>query len=440
MAGVKEYFIIENENLIYKLIDLGVNFKSKEKVLRDISARIHNNQVGYIQFRDEDGNILKLYIVPKIFKEVDRTKWKEAFSKYIDFAFSLVHKYRNLSINEFKHLETLVSLYRKNLPVIGEFGFEYIIYLKYDFALRNIYKFFKQYRAYITEEVSYHSQTIKHKINLKKNIVEINKAKIHQIKKKKLIYSDLAILTYKVLNYFEKKILPCFTEELGGNLYNRLLRIRNLLRLKYKAHTHEHIKPENLLSFRVKSLFKNHTAGSLYAYLLTLMGIDTFEGSEQNRIITADTLAFFIYPEKVYEVFVYDYLITNCLKPDEIEFMPPPKEKYYISTKEAGEICKGSNPDIVVHRDKLVIVADVKWKMIKSINDISTDDILKLERDCRVWSRGKRVVPVLIYPVLKIEPGCVWVKYSNGDTFRFYVMEIFKTDLFQLDIAKGVAD
>lgn len=426
--SINEIFIKENDNLIYKLIDLGISFKKAEKDLKSISEKIYNNQVGCLQFKDENKNLFKIYVLPKIFEnpqnEEEKIKIMENFSKYIHLAFSLVEKYQGmLNYKEFVHIETLLNQYNKALNRAKAINFEKLLYFKYQLVLQRILRFFQKHQAYIIEEKTYFSQTLKHKIDLKKNIKEVNKTKIHQTKEETLIYSQLAYISYQALNSFEEKMLKNFEEEIKEKLYHIFTKTKNLLKKKYKIYTIEKANVKEMLSNKTKTLFKKPEDKKLYSYLLTLLGIEIIEGEKKDIYISPNILTFFISPEKVYEVFVYDCLKEKCptLK---IEFQN--KKTFFLKSnlKSNSLIEKESKPDIILYNGNRLIIIDCKWKIIKEIGDINLEDILKLERDKRVWSEnGVKIIPILIYPVIQKNDKIFNIKFSENDSFEFYICE-----------------
>jgi len=419
MEKIKEIFISENERLLDKLIDEGVDFREKEKELKEISNKSYNNKVGYIQFRDKKGNLYKVYVLPKIIKkdEKDKSILKREFASYLNTALNLVGKHKGLNIIEFKHIESLANYLNKGQTSFD--SFESVIYKKYEIVLEKMFEYFKRHNPYTIKEEAYFSQTLKHKLDLMKNIKEINKSRIHQKKKEKLIYSEIAYITYKVLNYFESEILINFEKEIKPKLQDKILRLKNLIKKKYKEYSTEKAKIKEILSNNVKKLFKTNKDRKIYSYLLTLLGLEMFVEDKKVDYISTNAITFFISPEKIYEVFVYDYL-ESIFK--DVGFQQ--SKTYCLKLDNKEEITTESIPDIIIRTENKIFLIDTKWKILDEIKDISNEDMLKLERDCKVWSdNGKEIIPVLIYP--KSEPKCAKIeaKYSEKESFTFYIQE-----------------
>lgn len=427
MMNIKEIFIWENDNLIYELIDLGIDFKEKDKDLRNISEKIYNNQIGYIQFKDKKESLYKIYILPKTIKKPTNNKEKERVKKeffnYMHFSFELIEKYKNLNIKEFKHIEPFLDYFKSENVSFTDF--ENLLYLKYELALKNIFKYFQKHKAYIVEEKAYYSQTLKHQLDLKRNIKELNKAKIHQKRKEVLIYSELAHISYQVLNYFDEKILNNFNPTIQAKLFHKVISLKNLLIRKYKTHSPKKAKLKKVISHRTRSLFKKPEDKKLYSYLLTLLGTEITESEEKSIYLMPEILTFFVSPEKIYEIYVYDFC-KNFYKDKypkyKVEYQIG--KNYYIQTKEGKRELK-SIPDIVIYKSSITILIDTKWKILEKIDNIKNEDILKLERDYKVWSSGgNKVIPVLIYPIFPANKEKVKLEFSNTKSFKFFVKEI----------------
>ena len=421
--SIQEIFISENDNLIYKLIDLGIDFKTKEKDLRKISEKIYNNQIGYIQFKDNKENLYKIYILPKIIKTPSNDKEKKAvkekFFNYMYFSFELIEKYKNLNIKEFKHIEPFLDYFKSEKVSFTDF--EHMLYLKYELALKHVFKYFQKHKAYILEEKAYYSQTLKHQLDLRKNIKEMNKAKIHQKRKEVLIYSELAHISYQILNFFDKKILNNFNPAIQAKLSHKVISVKSLLKRKYKTHSPKKAKLKEIISHRIKNLFKKPEDKKLYSYLLTLLGTEITENKEKSLYLMPELLTFFVSPEKIYEVFVYDFYKEKHKK-HKIEYQV--SKDYKIQTKEGTKELK-SIPDIVIYKGNTIIIIDTKWKILKGIDDIKNEDILKLERDTKVWSVGQnKIIPLLIYPVINVKTKELNLIYSEKNNFKFHIRKI----------------
>jgi len=424
--NVKEIFISENENLIQKLIEEDIDFSDIElrKALATISAKVFNNKVGYIAFKDEDGTVYKVYIVPKIFNSsISHQELKKKFFQYMKKAFELVSKYGKKYYKELENYDTILLFHKRK----GTFrNFEDILLFKYIRILENIYSYFQKHRAYRVKYEACNSQTLKYKLDLKRNIKELNKSKIHQIRKITLIYSKLAFITYQVLNTFQKtklRILEEITQERLEHLVNK---IKNLLRKKYKVVTSKNIKLRKLLSNNIKILFRKTEDKKLYSLLLSLLNeeIRTDNGNK-NIILIPNIVTFFVSPEKIYELYVFD-IILNRLRTKCVELQPLKKYQIIINNKDIKN--KESNPDILIKTKKYLFLMDVKWKILKEIP--SDEDILKLERDVKVWQEErKKTIPVLVFPkisslVSKSKSKKIKLIFSNKDMFQFYVIQI----------------
>ena len=73
---------------------------------------------------------------------------------------------------------------------------------KYIAALDEIDKFFKHYKRYIYKQKPCIANEFKYKINIKKNITEVNKTQIHQNLREEISYSKIADITKSIIKLF----------------------------------------------------------------------------------------------------------------------------------------------------------------------------------------------------------------------------------------------
>ena len=76
-----------------------------------------------------------------------------------------------------------------------------------------------------------------------------------------------------------------------------------------------------------------------------------------------------------------------------------------------------------------LIVIDVKWKILKSLAEISLDDLLKLKRDVEIRKcKNEKVIPFLIYPyIYSNNSPTKFIKITETichNKFDFYIKEI----------------
>ena len=371
----KLVFVNENENIFEACQKQGVLVDIKH--LEFISKKANNNYIGYYQFL-QDEVYYKIYILPKTSPRVANNE--ENKRNFI----SLLSKYYVLK-NEYSSIKPI----SKNRNIV-DFAFEsenesnrsdeldkFIDY-KYKDALQTIEQFFKKHKNSLSKEKKFYAQSIRHQFDLKRNILEADKSKIHQRKKEPYLYSKLAIISVEVLHHFLK--------HKGKN--REAKKLKNRIEAKYGVERYS-FKPKEIGSQKVLKLFKSSDEKELYLALLSLLGVENyFEDNNYKEMLKFHNQhAHFFRPEDLYEWMVYDKLIHEYGK-EAVQMKSV--YKYKISDKE-----RDAEPDFVVTYDNEIIVIDAKWKVLKSKTKISFDDVIKLWRD-RLLTEATRAV--LIYP------------------------------------------
>jgi hypothetical protein len=425
----KIIFINENEDVFEVLDKENVEYSKKiVQHLRFISRKKSNNYIGYYQFKQND-LFYKLYILPKISPKVfdEKTNIKN-FINLLKLYYELKSKYKEIKANEI--FDNIIDFGfdtnddRKNSDNIEDF-----INYKYLDALKVIEEFFKRHNRSINKEIDFMSQSIKNRLDLKRNIAELDKSKIHQIKRVPYLYSKIAIISIECINYFN-------TKDLNKTIKNRAKIINSKIKNKFKMKENFDFKLNQITSKKIKKLFKTKEQVKLYTALLQLIGVENyyndFESKEIFKLYNQHSL--FFRPEKLYEWFVYDRLVKiypdyNILKDD-----------YENGTKKTYKINKfdiDSKPDIlVIDNNKRLFTIDVKWKMLdKNIPDIS--DMLKLKRDTEVRVNDyKKVYSLLIYPEVQEELYQEYLTLNDKSDFAFYTRE-FRLNI-DSDILEGI--
>ena len=108
------------------------------------------------------------------------------------------------------------------------------------------------------------------------------------------------------------------------------------------------------------------------------------------------------------------------LKDKNVKFQQSNEYQIIINGYSKG---KKSIPDILVETEGSTLLIDVKWKILEK--EPSDEDILKLERDVKVWKKsGKKLIPILIYP--KIVNPLLNRKFNK--IHLFYTSFLFLTE------------
>ncbi len=378
----KLIFVNENENIFEACIKQGFNLDITH--LKFISAKANNNYIGYYQFL-EDEVYYKIYILPKTTPrvtndEINKRNFIDLLSKY----YQLKNRYSSIKFEKQNKNIVDFSLESQKEQKRSDKLDDFIAY-KYNDALQTIERFFKKHKNSLVKEKRYYSQNIRHQFDLKRNILEADKSKIHQRKKEPYLYSKLAIISVEVLHHFLKH----------KSRDREAKKLKNRIEAKYNLESYS-FKTNEISSKKVLKLFKSSDEKELYLALLALLGVESYfeDNSYKEMLKLHNQHAHFFRPEKLFEWKVYDYLLKSS-EFSELYYEGlhnnETKKKFYLQSKEHKEEYS-SNPDLIGKKDNESFVIDVKWKILDEPKEI---DIQKLARDAKVRGLSKGI---LIYP------------------------------------------
>jgi len=407
----KTLFVDENEDIFEAFDRLGVEYTQKiVKHLRFISNKKSNNYIGYYQFKSE--NIYyKFYILPKTSPKTDNENLnKKNFINLLKIYYELKAKYKVIKSEEiFDNIIDFSFDDRKNQNNSDELD-DFINY-KYENALRVVEKFFKKHNHSIFKEINFNSQSVKNSLDIKRNITERDKSKIHQRKKVPFKYSKIALVSLECIEYFLQK-------ELLKSVKSKAKKLNSKIKSRYYLKEDFSFKLKQITSKKITKLFKSNEQLELYYALLQLIGVENyFENNSSRELLKLHNQhSLFFRPEKLFEWIVYDYL-NKEYKGYEIlkdSFGEGTTSQYLLADTE-----RDSNPDFILKKDDEVIVVDAKWKILKKKSDIGFDDVAKLRRDSLLNSATSAL---LIYPKVLFNLE----KYTmNFDNFNFTIHENF---------------
>jgi hypothetical protein len=407
----KLIFVNENENIFEVSLKEGLNLDITH--LEFISKKANNNYIGYYQFL-KDEVYYKIYILPKTTPKVDSEEInKKNFIKLLSKYYELKNRYS--SINFEKRNKNIVdfSLESEQEQSRSDELDDFIVY-KYNDALQTIENFFKKHKNSLVKEKKFYAQNIKHTFDLKRNILEVDKSKIHQRKKEPYIYSKFAIISVEVLHHFFKY-----------KVKNReAKKLKNRIEAKYNLDNYD-FKVKDISSKKILKLFKSQDEKELYLSLLTLLGVESyFEDNIYREILKLHNQhAHFFQPEKLFEWKVYDYLLKSAEFTElyyEGLHMIETKKKFYLQSNEHKEEFS-SNPDLIGVKDGKKYVIDAKWKLFDKPQE---NDVQKLARDAKIRGYNKGI---LIYPMQEKSSNYALNQkyaYSYEDNFSFEIRVI----------------
>lgn len=442
----------ENEkDVITKIQDAGLNIPNLEIKFSTLFSRAANNYVGYYLYQQDD-IVYKILILPKIISKHDN----EAEKKFIIY---LLHYYRlnveygfDLSKKIAGSLVDLVYESHKNkdfshLPV------EQFEYYRHQSTIKSIFTFFKRYKKNKKNKQDYVSQAIQHKLNISKNIYEINKTKIHQLKYTDALYSKMATITYHTIKLFEKNKIRSLKKDKQAQVLQTTNKLKQFLVKKFDIDRSYKINLSKLLSTNVAKSFKSKIKHKdLYLELQSLFGFENFYNSSEVKIDRNNNLttsALFIDPIIFYEWYVYDVLkqkTKNSNQTLRFDKKEGTSQDFYIFHNK-GHVSKISNPDYVIFDKEKVpeVVIDAKWKNIYDYPSIDSRDILKLQRDTnlRAIQNDISLKAYFVYPFISnkniIEKQLTLSYLENDPTglFMFTILEI-KLDLENVETLEDI--
>jgi hypothetical protein len=448
-------FISENDKNIFDELSEKLDINKLKMQLKPVFANTYNNKIGYHIFKDNE-QIYKILVLPKTIRKPsqhsknENKKAIEEFVAYLVEYYRIKSKYRLNSKLEQDPISSYAEMsFESTKGYLGSNSTEELFFYKYDDVLSVIEAFFQRRRSYQKLKTEYSSQVLKHRVDLLKNIREMDKTKIHQTKLEESVYSEMATIAYGAVKLFARLKLELLEAneddsltkkiwEYKNNLARRAEEIQLLLQKRFKVEQGYSISSSRLVSSKIANVFrKKQEHRELYRCLLTLFGVEHFLDDEpQDRELSYDVASesVFFDPAKFYEWYVYDYLSSKIDSEKQVLFAEKEDDKKEI-TKEYKyfhhkESIIESKPDIII-KDKIanelltICVIDAKWKNIGNLPELS--DVLKLQRDCevRITEDCAEVYACFVAPIVT-NRGVTTVNYGgkSNKKFNFYTLEL----------------
>jgi hypothetical protein len=415
---VTSYFIHENEDmagliLTHKLADFGIAYN-------EILKNRNNNRIGYFQASVSPGEYIKVYVFPKtvVPNNDDPSHLLSQFNNYFSDYFRLRKHYAAKGYTELK--DNLIDTGRAKIESIEDY-----ISRRYDMALSEVRDFFRRHNKEHLETEYFFSQEITSGINLKKNIVEINKSNIHQAREIQLNYSKIAEIAIGTLTVFSREKVP-----LLGNtsLDNKVKQLHNLihryLRGKFTLNNRKLSISTLYNRLNGKDFKKSKRLERLQENLLVLLGVET--AGSGYKISNVDSIWFS--PEYMYELSVREQLEQLQLKLD-FEHQFKLTKNYYLLAGGHEVYTNNSIPDNILNSStKGRIIIDAKWKILRNWSDIGLDDVMKIYRDRKVFSEQGNELPIAILAYPKVEIPLanrqLPLSYSFNEEVKFYIVQL----------------
>ena len=392
----KTIFLKENEKDIFQALKKqGIKTKVFEHHLAELFNRVYNNYVGYYVFKQDD-IVYKMIVLPKTIKPSD-----SAEKEFVDY---LLHYYRIKNIHKIDKERNIPNsllqlAFENNNSKNSSHNFlEEFQSHRYRVIVQDIENFFKRHKNSKRVKVDYVSQSVKHKLNLKHNIKELDKTKIHQTQSKDVLFSMLATVTYNALKLF---IAHKYTTSYGTELLNEIKKLQSTLLKKYKIERGYKLSLLGLQAIKITKLFsKTQENRQLLVDIKSLFGFEQMYNDDALSVgyrQDLTTTSLFINPNNFYEWYVYDILkkyVDKNGKSIEFDKKEGTKTEYFLNEK-----IKSSNPDYILTDGKIKIVIDAKWKNVNEFGDVKPSDYLKLKFDAFLLEKkGYKVIPYLVYP------------------------------------------
>lgn len=411
-----------------------INPKIKEHI-ETITKMKSGNKIGYFQFL-EDNIYFKIYIMPKIYSVMDGENneneiYKKDFISFLNNYYKLIakydiSKYSNELDGNISDLNYQSTRNKNTNPTLLLDDIEDFIVHNYEDSLKILESFFIKHKQNTSLEEEFKSQSVKNKLNIKKNLLNLDKSYVHQLKNLTVLYSTISTITIIVLRNFLNKKVKNFSQTKKALLLKKEAnKLINLLNKKFPNNKESfHIK--ELLSRKTSKLFeKNDEYKKIYKALLKLAGKEHYYNGDIYRELKKEeeTISLFFQPEKLYEWIVYNKLIESnfydeVLKCDKDSNV---KESYYLEhLKESFS----SEPDIIVKVNGEFYPIDVKWKILSKKDASFDNDISKLRRDAKIRNVNKGF---LIYPLKDSNSNFkenIEYHYSFEKDFKFELMII----------------
>lgn len=401
------------------------------KELAFLFNKRNNNYVGYALFEHDD-KFFKVFVLPKI---IDNGLSEEHKIRLFVSYLAQVHELEQSDLKKAKQLPLEVACLKKDAEHLAQkedVDIDDFRVVKYSQLLNDIELFFRNHRATTTQTVNYASQSIRHKLDLRKNITALDKSRIHQNKKKALLYSELAKVAYAAIRLFLQHKEELLSKSKHQKLRQQASSLSVFLAQKFNVPRGYSLHLQALAGTSIFKLFsKNPANRNVYLSILTLFGMERFWDEDRADIrLDMHGEYFFVRPEKVFELLVHEHLsIEYAAKQYRVETQVGESYPTYMAggVREFNNISK---PDTIASTDSEVIIVDAKWKVLDLSENKKSPfdalDLLKLERDSRV--RQGKVEHLLAYPMVlggdNHFPLNFETAYNEKDKFIFKVIHV----------------
>jgi hypothetical protein len=435
--SIKTIFLKENEkNIFLSIKNQGIDTTKFEHHFIELFNKMYNNEVGYYIF-EQDEQIYKIIILPKTIDEKSPTAQKE-FVDYLLHYHRVNNKYNFDKTKQIPNSLLSLAFKQNNQDENNSHNpIEEFEYYKYKSILESIEAFFKRHKNYKKVLVDYKSQDIKYKLNLSKNIKELDKTKIHQTQSLDVMYSQIATITHGALKLFAKRRIDIIKDEKYKKyLIQETKKVISFIAKKYPIDKNYKFSLSKLNNSKTTKVYsKKSDTKMLLVDIKSLFGFEQMYEDNNlyvNNRYDLTTTSFFIDPILFYEWYVYDILKDFASTSNyQILFDKDEDNKTTIKYELVSQMFKedkerSSNPDyILIDEDKKIkIVLDAKWKNIEKLGDIKSSDFLKLKHDASLLESSYKTIPYLIYPNYLSDEDKISISKDDNQLFNFGILQI----------------
>jgi hypothetical protein len=415
--SLSSYSVTETQNLLSALFEQNFPVERYLTQLKLIGAKVNNNKVGFARFGSVD-NPIELCVFPKV-----GSRNEGELLKYLQEAIRIANKYRSALS---KVDDCIFDLEVSHTIKKGTFSsLESIVISNYESSIKYIQNFFMNYKPIMVVKRDVVSSSLQYKLSHAKTIMEIDKTKIHQVRRENKSDSIVANYAITALEYFIHK--KCRNVEDGEMLRHKAGSALALIRRRFRA-GRRGVRLSKLTTRPIQREFQRCSANSLHVNLLKLLELENYGSNYQASSPfraskpVDDLSTFFVSPAIVYELFVYDYLVQKY--PKRI-IKDKPSRSYMHTGPNKIDLNRRSNPDLIIEKrgaPHLRYVIDVKWKQPKRLSEILYEDIVKLHRDYHIHNASQAV---LVYPQVAINlRGKHKIEITQNNVFEFWVVEL----------------
>jgi len=242
----KTYYIKESENIFAYLSNEGIKLSAKlSNILAFISEKTYNNRIGYYQFRDGE-RFIKFFIIPKIYEDLSDDEKEKAFVHFLKEYYRLNRTYEGIKVKDIKG--NIIDYSLSSLEEMASFQVQDFILEKYKWAFKVLEKFFRKHIRVRREQERYVSQSIRHTLDLVRNIRSVDKSKIHQVRHKVEMYSEIALIAKYAIATFRGEKLKPIEKESAKELSSAADKLLAKIRKRYRTNTKYTFKDRDIIT------------------------------------------------------------------------------------------------------------------------------------------------------------------------------------------------